>query len=347
MAGGKGERFWPRSRESRPKQLQKVYSGKTLLEETILRARAITDSKSIYIGCNPALKKAILKTHRFPAANFIIEPEGRNTAPIVALAALQLEKKHPSRIHVVLSADHFITPLKEFQKTIGEALRAAADGWLVTLGVKPSRPETGYGYIAVGPRMKGSLAHPIQSFVEKPDAPRALEYIQKKNFFWNSGIFVWKGGVILEEFERHAPQILHPLRDSFSGAAALKRSFARIPKEPIDTAIMERSDRIAMIPASFTWDDVGSWLSLERIVPADGDGNVLVANEGRAQLVAHQAGRNIVMSSRKLVALVGIDDVIVVEDGDVLFISGRKGIGEIKELTARLRKNQTLQKFLH
>ena len=346
MAGGKGERFWPRSRETCPKQLQKVYSDKTLLQETIDRARTITDLNSIYVGCNAALKKAILKTHKLPASNFIVEPEGRNTAPIIALAALHFEKKFPGRTHIVLSADHYIAPPEEFKKTIQMAIACADKGFLVTLGVKPTRPDIGYGYIAAGGPLWDTGASTIKSFVEKPDLKKATSYFKKSNYYWNSGIFIWNGPVILEEFREHAAEIIGPLEKSFRSPSKLKTSFSKIPKDPVDVAILEKSRRIAMVPATFTWDDVGSWLSLERIVPADEEGNVLVRGDKKAELYAKNSRGNIVLSSKKLVSLLGVEDVIIVEEDDLLFVSSRKGVGEIKELIGEFRQNKTLQKYL-
>ncbi len=347
MAGGKGERFWPRSREKSPKQLQKVYSHRTLLEETLVRARGITDSSRIFIGCNGSLKKAILASHKgIKPENFVVEPEGRNTAPIVALAALQLERKFPGSVQVVMSADHFISPVQEFKKTITRAYRAAREGWLVTLGVPPSRPETGYGYIEAGKEMAGLDARSIHSFVEKPDLNRAMKYIKRENYYWNSGIFIWSGETILSEFRQHAPEILDPLEKSYRSTAALKKSFQKIPSQPVDIAILEKSKKIAMVPATFTWDDVGSWLSLERISRADRDGNILSPVEGKGELFVHDATGNIVSSSHKLVAMLGVHDLILVEDDGVLFVSSRSSVSEIKSMMGRMRENPSLQKYL-
>jgi mannose-1-phosphate guanylyltransferase len=348
MAGGKGERFWPRSRISNPKQLQKVYSDRTLLEATFLRARSITDANRIFVGCNAELKRAILKTHKMiPASQFVVEPEGRNTAPIIALAALQFEKKFPGATHVVLSADHYIAPPEKFQSTLKTALAAAAAGWLVTLGVRPNRPEIGYGYIKAGAKMKGSGAHAIDSFVEKPDLERAKSYLGAGDYFWNSGIFIWPGRLILEEFERYAPEILAPLVGAGASAARLKQVFPKIPSTPVDIAILEKSQRIAMCPAEFAWDDVGSWLSLERIVPPGEGGNRTVSRRKKPALLASLSSRNnLVVADKELVALLGVDDLIVVEEPDGLFISRRDQIDRIKELLAELRKNPSLQKYL-
>lgn len=346
MAGGKGERFWPRSREKTPKQLQRVYSDKTLLEETLLRARSITDAASIYIGCNETLKKIIRKTHKsIPEKNFIVEPEARNTAPIVALAALTLEQKFPGRVHVVLSADHFITPIAEFQKTMEKAVATARAGYLVTLGVKPSRPETGYGYIQAGKAISPGVRK-IGRFVEKPDAARAAEFIQRTDHLWNSGIFIWKGETIIGEFETHARDIIDPILAGMKSRKVLEKKFKTVPKTPIDIAIMEKSSRVAVVDASFTWDDVGSWLSLERIVPDDGAANVFVPERSGKTRVVLNARGNTIVSDRKLIAVLGVNDVIVVDEGDVLFISSRDGIAGIKDLTASMRENPSLQKYL-
>ncbi|MBI3394511.1 MAG: mannose-1-phosphate guanylyltransferase [Spirochaetia bacterium] len=346
MAGGKGERFWPRSREKTPKQLQQVYSNKTLLEETLTRALTITDLPLIYIGCNAALKKTIQKKHPFlKDKNFVVEPEGRNTAPIIALAALILEKEHPGHVQVVLSADHFITPLAGFKKTVSAAVKAANQGWLVTLGVKPTRPEVGYGYIHAADELMPGVQK-IHRFVEKPAMAQAQEYVKASDFFWNAGIFIWKASTILAEFEAHARDVLDPVKKALKGTKVSAPAFAKAPKTPIDIAIMEKSNKVAMIGASFLWDDVGSWLSLERIVTPDAAGNVFVPARGADGASIKGSSGNIVVSPHKMVALLGVKDLVVVEDGDVLFITDRSGISQIKELIADMRQNRSLQKYL-
>ena len=346
MAGGRGERFWPRSRESCPKQLQKVYSDRTLLEETLIRARSVTTTDSIFIGCNATLKKAILKTHRFPSRNFVLEPEGRNTAPIIALAALHLQKLFPDRVQLILSADHFITPLSDFAETIRVAIGLAERQFLVTLGVRPTRPDTGYGYIEAGEELWDTGGRTIRSFTEKPDEKKARAYINRDNYYWNSGIFLWKGNVILEEFALHAPEILGPIEKAVRSQPALAKAFRRIPAQPIDIAIMEKSNRVAMVPARFSWDDVGSWLSLERIVPAQEGGNVFVGDGARARLLAQASQGNIVVSSGRPVFLLGAEGMVVVAEDDLVFVASRAGIGQIKDLTAAIRSNKTLQRYL-
>jgi mannose-1-phosphate guanylyltransferase len=344
MAGGKGERFWPRSRTSTPKQLRKVYSNKTLLRETIDRALEITSLDRIFIGTNAALKSAILNQEKsFPEKNFIIEPEGKNTAPIIALASLFFKEKFGDPVQVVLSADAYIHPVKEFAKTLRSAIsETETTGNLVLLGVKPNRPETGYGYIAAGKDL--GKAKQVKSFVEKPDIKTAAKYIKKENYYWNPGIFIWKTSVILEEFQKHSRSIIEPMERNypFKTIGALRDIFRIIPSEPIDIAIMEKSQKISMVPASFQWDDVGSWISLERILP-----ETKGKNHHQGKEVIHYQSEGIVSSVQKdLVAFLGVKDLVVVEEDDVLFIASKDGLSEIKNMLGAMKKNPGLQKYL-
>jgi len=344
MAGGKGERFWPRSTKAIPKQLQKVYSNRTLLDETWARALSITSSQNIYIGCNAHLRDAIIKTHpEIKKHNFIIEPEGKNTAPILALAAVQLNQEHPEAVQIILSADHFIQPLHEFAATAQKMVNWAQKGNIVTIGVPPARPETGYGYIEAGERHADG-AHEISSFKEKPSAHQAGEFLSQGGFFWNAGIFAWKGSVIVDEFQKHAPEILEPIARAFGNDGEMKKAFHHLHGTPIDIAILEKSKRVVMVPATFQWDDVGSWLSLPRILKADDAGNINVSERG--VITANDAERNIVLADKKLIALLGVKDLIVVETDDVLFVADEKSIGRIKELLQHMNQNSSLQKHL-
>lgn len=342
MAGGKGERFWPRSRANTPKQLRKVYSNKTLLRETLDRALTVTSMDRIFIGTNASLKKAILEQEKnFPEKNFIIEPEGKNTAPIIALASLHFQKMFGDVTQVILSADAFIEPVKEFTKTVKAAI-SEADGKLVLLGIRPNRPETGYGYIATGKEMGSSLT--VKAFVEKPDAKTAAKYIRKPNYYWNPGIFVWKTDFILSEFRKHAPDVIEPLERGFpfKSLTGLSEAFRMIPSVPVDIAIMEKSSDICMVPATFQWDDVGSWLSLERILPASKEGN---HHQGK-EVLYHDASGIVSSVQKDLVAFLGVENLVVVEEDDVLFISSKEALGEIKVMLSQMKKNRSLQKYL-
>jgi len=343
MAGGKGERFWPRSTRAVPKQLQKVYSNRTLLDETWERALTVTTPENIFLGCNATLRDAIIKTHKnIRKSNFIIEPEGKNTAPILALAAHKLNRANPDAVHLILSADHYIQPLQEFAATVEKMVRWAEKDRIVTIGVPPVRPDTGYGYIEAGTRHDDG-SYEIHSFKEKPSQHQAGEFVSKPNFFWNAGIFAWKGSIIQEEFEKHAPEIWKPIV-SAQNDQELKKAFHHMHGQPIDIAILEKSKRVMMVPATFQWDDVGSWMSLVRILKPDDAGNVKVSDQG--VLSAAGAERNIVLSDKKLIALLGVKDLIVVETKDVLFVSDEKSIGRIKEMLAQLHQNSALQKHL-
>ncbi|WP_000112580.1 sugar phosphate nucleotidyltransferase, partial [Leptospira interrogans] len=243
-------------------------------------------------------------------------------------------------LQVVLSADAWIHPVKEFTKTISKALEYTKEH-LVLLGIKPNRPEIGYGYIEAGKSTDACFA--VKSFYEKPDVKTALKYIKKKNFYWNPGIFLWRTSIILEEFKTYSPKILDPLKERFpfKKAGELAAAFKIIPSEPVDITIMEKSSRIKMVEASFGWDDVGSWTSLERVMPGDELGN---RHMGKT-ILFHKSSGNITQTRKEFTAVLGVNDLIVVEEEDVLFISTKSGIGDIKNLVSELRKNKTLQKY--
>ena len=343
MAGGKGERFWPKSTASHPKQLQKIYSNRTLLEETVRRARLVASPNQIYVGCNAELKKTIQKIHPELKLNFVVEPMGRNTAPIIALAALQLQRKHPGATMVVMSADHYIDTPAKFKETLKTAIRAAKDGKLVTLGIVPTRPDSGYGYIQKGKPSQAGVFN-VASFKEKPDPRTALGYM-KKGYLWNSGIFIWSLDTILQEFGAHAPAILGPLEKAGNSSAALKAAFPKVPELPVDIAIMEKSKRASVVPATFHWDDVGSWTALERIVEPAKNGLTLVGPKSQ-KMVQKDSANSVVVSDKKLVALLGVEDLILVDEGDVLFVAGREKLDGIKGLLKDMKQNPTLQKYL-
>jgi mannose-1-phosphate guanylyltransferase len=348
MAGGKGERFWPKSTETKPKQLQKIYSNKTLLQETIERAKSITSKEYIFIGCNKELKKAIQKELSIKDKQFIIEPFGKNTAPIVALSSLILEEKFPDNIHIVLSADHYISPIHEFKKTLQKAIELAQEDYLVTCGIIPTRPEIGYGYIQKGESIN-EKSYKVLKFHEKPDISKALEYI-KKGFYWNSGIFIWKGKRILEEFEKNAPEILNPIKENYHSSKKLKEAFEVIPEVPIDIAIMEKAQNIAVIESSFIWDDVGSWLSLERIYlndpeKCDDKQNILLIPK-KADFLGYESFNNILLTeSDKFYALLGIENMVIVETEKVIFIAKKEKLNDIKNMLKNIKANPTLHKY--
>jgi mannose-1-phosphate guanylyltransferase len=239
-----------------------------------------------------------------------------------------------------LSADAYVHPQKEFTSTVQKALKYSGEH-SVLLGVKPTRPEIGYGYIATK-KMKTSQALQVEAFYEKPNHLTALKYIKKSNFYWNPGIFIWKTDFIISEFERHAPYIIEPLKSCYTDSKKLKEVFRKLPSEPVDTAILEKSNQILMVPASFQWDDVGSWLSLGRILPADQDHNY---HQGNKTFYFKSSG-NISSTKKELVAFLGTKDLIVVEEDDILFVSTKEALPDIKAMLSRMKENKDLQKYL-
>ncbi len=352
LAGGKGERFWPRSRKKRPKQLQSIYSQKTLLEETIERAHLLTTSDRIFIGCNPFFRDAICEVHpNLSESGFIIEPEGRNTAPMIALASVVLNEKFPEgeNIQIILPADHYISPSEQFVETMQKAMEAARKNFLVSLGITPKRPDTQYGYIHSGEDIQNcSGVQKILSFKEKPDISTAKEYFSSGNYFWNAGIFVWSSKTILKEFYAHASEMIEPLLSVYKEQGQgdeLARVFSNIPAIPFDIAIMEKSRRTAVVPAYFRWDDLGSWTSLERILEKDIQGNVLFSRQN-THLLGIDSQNNIIATDQGLVALLGVEDIVLVQEEDILFVARRDSIDRIKELLVSIRENTSLQKYL-
>ena len=360
LAGGKGERFWPRSSKEKPKQLQEIYSEKTLLAETLERARLLTKKERIFIGCDSHFRNLILEKHtELSKEAFIIEAEGRNTAPMIALASLELEQRFPGAVHVIMPADHYIHPPEKFARTLEKAIQTAQKNFLVTLGIVPKSPETQYGYIQAGKALekeakeKAFAAKNILSFTEKPDKDTAEKYLAQGNYFWNSGIFIWRGKVILGEFQKHAPEIINPLKDFFRNAenskneGALGLSFKKLPKLPIDIAIMEKSSNAVVIPADFHWDDLGSWTSLERVLPADREGNIFFQRkEKEADFSSLESSNNILAVDDGLIALLGVKDLVIVREGEVLFVAQREALDRVKEFLEKMRKNPSLQKYV-
>lgn len=370
LAGGKGERFWPRSNEDTPKQLQKLYSHKTLLEETLSRARMLTDDDRIFIGCTLSMKKKIRNSCKGIRSNsFILEPEGKNTAPIIALACLLLEEKFPDAVQMIFPADHYIAPLPAFHQTMKKAIASARLGFLTTIGIPPTRPETDYGYIQLGKkitlsekvrkrnRSKGVLKnkkstkvkshslYQIASFREKPNRSTVSSYLKKGGFLWNSGIFVWLGKSFLLEMDRLSPKILQPIRSSYHDSHKLASAFSKLPSLPVDQAIMEKSKKGAVVTSSFQWDDTGSWDSLARLIPVDINGNYLV-KRGDSVISAMKSKNNIIAVDEGLVALLGVENLTVVQEKGILFLADRACLSQMKEFLKGMRQNSSLQKYL-
>lgn len=338
LAGGIGSRFWPVSTRERPKQLLPLASERPLIVDTVERARRLVPDERIRILAGAHLAapfRSVLDD--FPEAGYWIEPRARGTAPVLAWAAWKLARLDPDAVMVSLHADHRIEPVEAFEETVRTAVEVARrDELLLSLAVEPDRIETGYGHIETGealPDAGGAAAFRVGAFHEKPDAETAQRYVDA-GYLWNTGIFVWKASVLLEELERHAPEVaehLPLLRHDDAGF------FDAVPVSVIDRAVMERSDRVGVVRATFTWDDVGSWEALGRTRSADEAGNVVL---GSGRLV--EAGSNIVFSEEGgSVVVFGADDLIVVRTADTTMVLPRDRAADLKDLLSRLEDDDT------
>lgn len=333
LAGGIGSRFWPVSTPERPKQLLPLAGGESLIRDTVSRARELVPPGRIRILAGEHLASPFRR--ELPDLEedaYLVEPEARGTCPVLAWAAWTLARRDPDAVLVSLHADHLIRPLDAFVETVRAAAAVAArDDLLLTVGVRPDRVETGYGHIQPGedvPAPGGASAFRVAAFHEKPDGPTAQRYTDL-GYLWNTGIFVWKASTFLEEVERHAPEVAAclPLLETH-GAEAF---FDAVPVCVVDRAVMERSDRVACVEATFAWDDVGSWGSLPRTREGDEQGNV-VQGDGR---VVDGSG-NVVWSDQGQVVVWGADDLVVVRTGEVTLVMPLARAPALKDLLEHL-----------
>lgn len=343
MAGGKGERFWPRSRVNLPKQfLSLTDDGKTMIQLTVDRINPIVDFKDIYIATNSAYKE-LVKTQlpEIPEENILCEPVGRNTAPCIGLAAVHVYHKNDDAIMIVLPSDHLIKNNDIFKDTFINACEIAEQGKnLVTVGVSPNYPETGYGYIKYNKNHINNNGYAVEKFVEKPDLQKAKEYIEDGTYLWNSGMFVWKISTILDCFKKYMPLTYNGLMKIKSAIGTpdedrvLKEIFPSLESESVDYGIMEKASEIYTLAGNFGWDDVGSWLAVSRIKTNDKNGNVVNGN-----VVAVNTRNCVIEGSDKLIAAVGLRDMVIVDTPDATLVSTKENAGEIKQVLTELRKN--------
>ncbi len=342
LAGGAGERFWPASRAELPKPFLRVLGHRTLLDATAARARRIATRARVWVVCGAEHERPIRAAMRLPRERVLVEPERRNTAAAVAFAARRIAAEDPDAVMLVLPADHVIPDVRAFAAAVRGAAHAAhAAHVLVTLGVAPTRPETGYGYIQCGAPV--GAAHPglyrVRRFVEKPDAARAQRYLRSGGFLWNAGIFVWSAREILAEIARYMPE-LDAAFASLGAArppslAAVRRAYHRAPSAPIDTGVMERSRRVWTLPVSFHWSDVGTWESLaQEIGVAKGRSRAVAGSE----LAFDDRGGNLVWGQPgRLVALLGVEGLAVVDTGDALLVARLDRSNDVREVVKALK----------
>jgi len=344
MAGGRGERFWPRSRMAEPKQFLNLLGDKTMLQHTVERLSGLAEIMDTYVVAGADFKDIILRQiPQLPEENIIVEPFGRDTAAAIGLAALVLERKDPRGVMIVLPADHYISDVPRFRDVLRSAAAAAGRGEeIVTLGITPRRPETGYGYIHQGEihdTFAGLPAYRVLRFLEKPDYARALELLASGNYLWNSGMFIWRVDLVRQLIEKHTPVLAVGLEkigqvlDTEKCDRVLEQVYADLPRVSVDYGILERADNVLVIPGDFGWDDIGCWTALERYAEKDSDGNVL---EGRGVLL--DTCGTYVFSPDKTVAVLGVDDLIVVNSPDSLLVCHKGRAQEIKKVVQALRE---------
>ncbi|MEO6872588.1 MAG: sugar phosphate nucleotidyltransferase [Chthoniobacterales bacterium] len=343
LAGGSGERFWPLSRRARPKQLLRLVSEKTLIEETIDRLEGMVPPENILILTNVDQEKALRELlPDFPPENIVAEPAKRDTAAAVALATGWVAKRDHQATMLVLPADHVIKNRAALQETITTAVRAAEEtGALVTIGVKPTWACPGFGYIERGEvvTLKSAAAETaifrVLRFREKPDAELADRFVRSGNFRWNAGMFVWSVPTVLSEFNRHAPGLgdfISQLRAPGNWERTLAERFSELPSTSFDYAIMEKADRVLMVEASFDWDDVGGWRALADYLTSDEKGNA-----AHGEIATLNASNNIVFNDTPTtIALLGVHNLIVVRTRDALLICNRHDAEKIKNLVSDL-----------
>jgi len=341
MAGGQGERFWPRSRVKLPKQFLNITdSEKTMIQLTVERIKPIVNIEDIYIITNERYKDLVKEQlAELPEENIICEPVGRNTAPCIGLGSMYISKKYEDSVMFVLPSDHLIKNVDEFLNILNIAKnKAMEDENLVTIGITPNYPETGYGYIKY--INSENNIFPVDKFVEKPNLEKAKEYLQDGNYLWNSGMFIWKTSTILKNIEKYLPDTYEKLLKikEVIGTAKendiLKEEFCKIEKESIDYGIMEKASQIYTIPGSFGWDDVGSWVCLERTNQKDENNNVKIGN-----VITVNTENTIVYGNKRLIATLNVKDLVIVDTDDALLITDRNSTNSIKEVLNKIRED--------
>ena len=353
LSGGSGTRLWPLSRSLYPKQLLSLTGEHTMLQDTVFRLASIAERGPLYCICN--------ESHRFLVAEqlhetgaelgeIILEPSGRNTAPAAAIAAMLITKKYPGALMLVLPADHVILDPEAFTAAVAVGTSAAERGDLVTFGITPNAPETGYGYIRVSRNSKSDKAAcPVIEFVEKPDRETAERYISSGDYFWNSGIFLFKAESYLLELEAYAPAMLAACRDALEKAVAdldfLRldaAAFCASPSNSIDYAVMEKTTKASLVPLDAGWNDVGAWSALWDVQECDDAGNIK-----KGDVLVHEVKNCYIHATSRLVTAVGLEGHIIVETSDAVLVASRECVQDVKVLVEELKKRERDEALTH
>lgn len=352
LAGGSGSRLWPLSRQHLPKQFLVLDGDGSLLQTTINRLAPTIGAGNVLVVTQEAHAKGEAY-HALLAYRTLFEPIGRNTAPAIALAAAYLMQEGADPVMVVLPSDHVIKDEAGFRALLDIAIEEAQGGKLVTFGIQPTRPDTGFGYIKTkgNPAPKDSRhgVHEVERFTEKPDHATAERFLQEGNYFWNSGMFVWRASVILAEMQRYLPAVYEIVQtivaESRSGATfqqAVEKHFSTMPSISIDYGVLEKSDRVSLIPCDIGWNDVGSWQAVHEISPKDENGNALQGN-----VIAVDCRNSLIRAEKRLVAVIGLEDVCVVETADAVLISKSDQTQDVRKVVDALQQRGSTEHICH
>jgi mannose-1-phosphate guanylyltransferase len=351
LAGGIGERLWPKSRAAMPKHLQSIVGEKTMLQQTVDRVRGLVKCDHMYVVTSASQRGQILSQVPDILPDHVIdEPMGKNTAAAVGVAAALIEADHPNAVMIALPSDHYIEDVAVFRRTLQDCCDATREtGALVTIGVRPRYPSTGYGYIQREKKLDlkyETSFHAVGSFKEKPDEKTAKKYVDTGEYYWNSGTFIWKTSVILEEMKKYMPNLHEGCmriqeasgRPDFEDV--LLGVYNSLESVPIDIGIMEKAKQVVMAEAEFDWDDVGSWLSLEKHVKRDPEGNAVQGN-----FVSIDSSGCIVSGDATLTAAIGVSDLVIVRTDDALLVCPKDRAQDVKELVRKLKADTRLKRY--
>jgi mannose-1-phosphate guanylyltransferase len=344
MAGGSGTRLWPLSRQQHPKQALQLVGERTMFQMAVDRLLPMFPPENILVVTRADYAEILsAQTPALPRANFIVEPEGRGTGPAIGLAAVHIQRRDPGAVMSVLTADHFIADDEGFLRALRAAAQAARKGFLVTLGIQPTSPSTGFGYIQQGPQVETLEGLPVFNlgrFTEKPALETAQQMLAQGGYTWNSGMFIWKVERILAEFERQMPDFYAQLLEISAGlgtpqeAAVMARVWPQVGKQTIDYGVMEGAASALVIPVSIGWTDVGSWASLTEVLPPDAQGNSV-----RGEHLGIGTRNSLIIGGKRLIATIGLEDIVIVDTEDALLVCTKEREQEVREIVRRLSES--------
>ena len=343
MAGGVGSRFWPRSKEKKPKQLIRIFGENTMIQDTVKRLEGLVDNDKIYVITNKIQKLRVKEQlPQIPEQNIVDEPFGKNTAACIGLAAAIIKKQNQNAVMITLPADHLIKDDAEFRKCLTTAaLFADKSKGLVTIGITPTRPETGYGYIQFDENSVENNIYNVLTFAEKPNIETALRFLQAGDFLWNSGIFIWRVDTILEEMKKYLPDLSEGLEkiEEAVGTSDFERQlvqvYGQLKSISIDYGVMEKSDRVFLTKADFYWNDVGNWEAVYEISEKNDDGNVVVGD-----VYTEKVFNSYLFSPRKFSAVIGVENLIIINTNESLLICHRNNAQDVRQVVDYLKMNK-------